>query len=152
MSTCDIDYVTFNGKKGQVVLIGLTIPQIEGQAEFTPTLALIGPKLPVTLLPADVAAPKGTGAIVVAPPSRKAPVFYEPFSRTSYWERQEKVITLPADGRYTVAVWSETGQAGRYTLVVGDREVFGGDPAFALKLRKYWTPVVADETACIEGN
>ncbi len=39
----DVDYVTFQGKKGQSILIGLTIPQLEGQAAFTPTLALIGP-------------------------------------------------------------------------------------------------------------
>lgn len=52
-------------------------------------------------------------------------------------------MTLPADGLYTVAVWSDARAVGRYTLVVGDREVFGGDPAFGLKLPGYWTPVEA---------
>ena len=39
----DVDYVTFTGQAGQRVLVGLTIPQIEGQAAFAPTLALLGP-------------------------------------------------------------------------------------------------------------
>jgi hypothetical protein len=67
--------------------------------------------------------------------------FYEPFSRTSYWERQEERVTLPADGVYTVAVWHNKGQLGRYTFVIGDRERLGGDPAFGRKLRSFWTPV-----------
>ena len=52
-------------------------------------------------------------------------------------------MTLPADGRYVVAVWNEAGATGRYTLVVGQREVFGGDPAFPFKMREFWTPVPA---------
>ena len=45
-------------------------------------------------------------------------------------------IPLPANGRYSVAVWHEQGQVGRYTFVVGDRELPGGGLAFPFKL---WT-------------
>lgn len=137
----DIDYVTFAGQAGQRVLIGLTIPQIEGQAEFAPALALIGPGLPALELPAGIEAPPGAGGIVLAPPPGAARSFFEPFSRTRYWERQEERFTLPADGNYVVAVWHPAGAVGRYTLVVGDRELPGGDVAFPFKLRAFWTPV-----------
>jgi hypothetical protein len=143
-SSRDIDYVTFDGKRGQSILVGLTIPTIAGQENFTPTVAIIGPGLPAantTHLPRRVAAPARSGAVVWPAAPGKASVFFEPFSRTSYWERQENHIELPADGRYTLAVWSDTGAVGRYTLVVGDREVLGGDPAFPIKLPAFWTPV-----------
>lgn len=75
----------------------------------------------------------------------RASVFNEPFSGTSYWDRQSTRATLPADGRYTVAVWHEAGAVGRYTFVIGDREIFGGDRGFARKIREYWTPVTLIE-------
>jgi hypothetical protein len=37
--------------------------------------------------------------------------------------------------------WHPDGAVGRYTLVVGDREIPGGDVAFPFKLRSFWTPV-----------
>jgi hypothetical protein len=142
----DVDYVTFEGKRGQSILIGITIPAIEGQENFTPTVALVGPGLPAATLPPQIAVRKATdstwGARVWPAAPGQANVFFEPFSRTSYWERQEDRIALPADGTYTLAVWSDSGATGRYTLVVGDREVFGGDPAFGMKLPSYWTPVL----------
>ncbi len=137
----DVDYVTFTGQAGQRVLVGLTIPQIEGQEAFAPTLALIGPGLPAVELPDGIEAPPDTGGIVLAPPPGPARAFFEPFSRTRYWERQEDRFTLPADGDYVVAVWHPEGAVGRYTLVVGDREIPGGDVAFPFKLRSFWTPV-----------
>lgn len=146
----DVDYVAFTGKKGQSILVGVTIPQLAGQDEFAPTVAVMGPGLPKISLPARVTTPRRAGAVVLEPTPSPAPTFFEPFSRTSYWERQEERVTLPADGRYVVAVWNEAGATGRYTLVVGDREVFGGDPAFPFKMRDYWTPVpdAADAGDC----
>jgi hypothetical protein len=87
--------------------------------------------------------PEGAGALVVEPPPGPAPTFYEPFSRTSYWERQEERVALPASGRYVVAVWHPDGEVGRYTFVIGEKERLGGDPAFPFKMRDYWTPVEA---------
>jgi hypothetical protein len=150
----DVDYVTFTGKQGQSILVGVTIPQIEGQDEFAPTVAVMGPGLPKTALPAQVTTPRRAGAVLLAPTPSPAPTFFEPFSHTSYWERQEELVTLPTDGRYVVAVWHEAGATGRYTLVVGQREVFGGDPAFPFKLRSFWTPVPAPASVddCSPGS
>jgi len=142
--TGDVDYFIFDGTTGTRVEIGITIPQIEGQEAFAPTVALVGPGLPgaeSALLPdsqsREVA--NGVGLYLLQPTA--ATTFYEPFSRTSYWRRQRETVTLPADGRYTLVVWSAEKQTGRYTLVVGDREVMGGDPLFPLKMSSYWTPV-----------
>jgi hypothetical protein len=140
-SVQDVDYYTFQGKAGQTILLALTIPQIEGQDLFAPTMALMGPDLPEVDLPRQVARSQGSGALVLAPIPGPAPTFFEPFSRTSYWDRQEERISLPTEGTYTVAVWHPEGELGRYVFVVGDRELPGGDPTFALKMRTYWTPV-----------
>jgi hypothetical protein len=142
----DVDYVTFQGKRGQVVLIGLTIPVIPGQENFTPAYALIGPGLPAAALPKIILAAPKTGAVIERATTGAATKFHEPFSQTDYWERQQKRFTLPDDGQYTIAVWDENGDPGRYTLVVGDREVFGGDMAFPTKLKTYWTPVPLSST------
>jgi hypothetical protein len=143
-STGDVDYYTFDGKRGQEVLLELTIPEIEGQEEFAPTMALMGPGLPLDDLSKQVIRPEGAGVLVIPPPDGPAPTF-EPFSRTSYWERQEQRVVLPADGRYVVAVWHPDGQLGRYVFVAGDKERPGGDPAFPIKMRRYWTPVPEPE-------
>lgn len=137
----DVDYATFEGKAGQVVLVGLSIPQIAGQEHFTPQIAVMGPGLSDGQLPARVVVPAGSGAYRLAPVEGAAPIFFEPFSRTRYYQRQQEHITLPVDGRYIIAVWSDQGAVGRYTLVVGDREIFGGDPAFVVKIGSYWQPV-----------
>jgi hypothetical protein len=137
----DVDYVVFDGRASQSLLLSMTIPQIAGQEDFTPTLALIGPGLPAASLPKAIVAPAGNGALIIrAEPGKPVP-FFEPFSATAYWRRQRATVTLPADGQYIVALWSETGQTGRYTFAPGTREVFGGDREFRNKLSTYWTPV-----------
>jgi hypothetical protein len=139
----DVDYFSFQGSAREVILLELTIPQIEGQESFAPTMALMGPGLPDAELPDEVVVPEGWGALVLEPPPGPAATFYEPFSRTSYWERQEQRVTLPVGGQYVVAVWHPDDQVGRYTFVIGEKEKLGGDLAFPIKMRSYWTPVEA---------
>lgn len=140
-SKIDVDYYAFEGRRGQRILLAMTIPQIDGQKEFAPTMALMGPGLPAAELPSRVMLPRGAGALIIPPPDGEPTTFYEPFTRTSYWERQEQRVALPANGRYVVAVWHPQCQIGRYTFVIGDKERLGGDPAFPLKLRRYWNPL-----------
>jgi hypothetical protein len=136
----DVDYYIFNGSIGQSILLSITIPQITGQENFTPTMALMGPGLPTADLPRQVTRPQDSGILILPSPANTT-AFFEPFSRTSYWTRQEQYVTLPANGSYSVAVWDDSGQVGRYVFVIGDREIPGGDLAFPLKMRNYWTPV-----------
>lgn len=140
-SPTDVDYFAFEGQADQTILLQLTIPQIEGQEEFAPAMALMGPGLPLAELPALVERRADGGALLLPPTPGPATTFFEPFSRTSYWERQEERVTLPADGSYVVAAWHERGEVGRYVFVVGDKEELGGDLTFPIKMRSYWTPV-----------
>jgi hypothetical protein len=136
----DVDYFEFEASEGDQVLLEITIPQIVGQEAFTPTMALIGEGLPDVRLPLRIAREKGSGGIILRS-SGPATEFYEPFSRTRYWERQSERVTIPRDGTFRVAVWDELERAGRYTFVIGDREVPGGDWRFWRKMRAFWTPV-----------
>jgi len=140
-SAQDVDYFAFDGLKGQSILLSLVIPKIDGQENFTPSLALMGPGLDTGSIDQKVSVPAPAGLLVLPPPEGAAKLFFEPFSRTSYWERQKQIVELPADGHYVVAVWNDPGQTGRYTFVIGDREVLGGDLRFPFKMKSYWTPV-----------
>ena len=136
----DVDYYSFNGSKGQSILLSITIPQITGQDNLTPTVALMGPGLSAGDLPSQIMKPQDSGVLILPSPAN-ATAFFEPFSQTSYWTRQEQYVRLPANGSYSIAVWDDKGQVGRYVFVIGDREIPGGDLAFPLKMRNYWTPV-----------
>ena len=141
----DVDYFTFSAAKGSRILVAITIPQIEGQQEFAPTLAVVGPGLPEGLLPARIRSEdySGFGAITIAPVSPRD--FFEPYSRTSYWSRQSEYVEIPRDDNYIVVVWHDSkDRTGRYVLVIGEREVRGGDPEFASKIDEYWTPVTTN--------
>ena len=153
----DVDFFAFTVTAGQTIEIGMTIPQISGQEAFAPTIGVIASGLDrtsVSELPSDalslLSSDKGAYVLEAA----EATIFFEPFSRTAYWRRQRRQITFPSDGEVVVVVWHPQGDVGRYTLVVGQREVLGGDIAFARKIREYWTPVVlpvAAETASPVG-
>ena len=151
----DVDFFVFDGRAGVGVELGMTIPQIAGQEEFAPMIGLIGPGLPEfdgQSLPDEESQQlikAGDGLLILEPVS--ATSFYEPFSRTSYWRRQRETVTLPADGLYTLIVWSADDALGRYALVVGDREIPGGDLRFPLKLPVFWTPV-AGQNGAIDGT
>jgi hypothetical protein len=136
----DVDYYSFNATRGQKVLLSMLIPQIDGHENFMPRMALMGRGLPPARPPERVFKPEGSGTMMLDPP-KNATTFFEPFTRTSYWTRQKEIVGIPADGRYLVAVWDDSGRTGRYVFVIGDREVPGGDLAFPLKIRGYWRPL-----------
>ncbi len=146
----DVDFFTFSVTAGQTIEIGMTIPQIEGQEQFAPTIGVIANALDagaVSALPAAALPLVSdlTGTTLIEPAS--ATIFFEPFSRTAYWQRQRRQITFPAESEVHVVVWHAQQEVGRYTLVVGQREVLGGDFDFARKLKKYWTPVILTSDA-----
>jgi hypothetical protein len=64
----DVDYYAFNGSKNQSIFLSITIPQIPGQENFTPTMALMVPGLPQSDLPERVIKPKGAGIQILPPP------------------------------------------------------------------------------------
>ena len=139
----DVDYVTFHGEAGQEIRFAMVIPAIDGQAGFNPTMIVMGPDLPALELPAGVDVAAGVGGVILRDEQADPPAFFEPFSHRRYWDRQATTVSLPTAGEYVVAVLHEAGATGRYTFVIGNREVPGGDPLFVPKLRAFWTPVGA---------
>lgn len=138
------DYYKFEAREGERFYAQVTIPKLDQLADFTPSLAIVGNgigqadvELGGSILVQDTTfpAPDGMDAIVIdydGPlPSTE---FYEPFTQTSYWERQEILIpSLPTSGTYYIAVFDDgTGQQqkSKYTLAVGEIEDFGAADLF----------------------
>ncbi|MCX7682326.1 MAG: glycerol-3-phosphate acyltransferase [Anaerolineae bacterium] len=139
----DVDVFAFDGRTGQAVYLLIVIPQLPGQEDFAPMVALLGPGLPMgeNILPAAMSLAEDEGVEEIPPPEEPPSTFFEPFTRTHYWERQERTVRLPADGGYRIVVWHPGGRVGRYVFTIGQVERIGGDLAFVAKLRRYWTPV-----------
>lgn len=139
-------YFAIDGRAGDRLYATLEVPEIDGLQEFRPSLALIGPGLPAFDAPPDVTLPAESGGVRVddarvTPRAR----FDEQFSGTSYYRGPRLDLPLPADGRYYVIVFDESGATGKYTLAIGTREVFGGgDPNWAQKLRAFFSDAGQD--------
>jgi hypothetical protein len=117
-------YYTFDASKDDRLYAQITIPQLEGLENFAPSLALVGDGVENNAS-VPFHAPQGMGAMVVDYKAPAPETFYEPFTQTLYWERQELVIDdLPSTGTYYLVVFDESGAAGKYGLAVGEREDF----------------------------
>lgn len=143
----DVDYFTFDASAGQSVLLSLSIPAIDGQENFAPTMAVFGPGIdaetPLTL-PKRVSAPTDQEGMLV--PLGDEPVYwYEPFGGRYYWNWEDHVFDAPEDGEYTVALWHPEEELGRYSFVIGQREVFGGERDCMASFDTFWTPLIAGE-------
>ncbi len=140
-----VDYYRFEAKKGEEIYASLIIPQIERLSDFEPELALIGPGLPEGTdsevssedLPLDVR--EDEGIFVKRYKGDENEVFFEPFTQTSYWERQVIRRKAPEDGTYFVSVWDAEKETGKYTLAIGEREDFG--PGDILDYPSVWWKV-----------
>ena len=144
----DVDYFTFAASAGQSVLLSLSIPAIDGQAEFAPVMVVFGPGIDgdkPDQLPGDIRVPKGQGALLV--PLGDAPVYwFEPFGKRYYWNWENYFFATPETATYTVALWHPQDQLGRYSFVIGAAEIRGGDQACMAAMNDYWTPLVAGES------
>jgi hypothetical protein len=139
----------------------ISIPKIETYLNFTPSLALIGPFVksnssdtftqlvdPVNInqannnnisLPFDL--PRGYQMLTESDYHGKipSPTFYEPFTQTSYWERQEIKTQLHNVGTHYVVVFNNNNNNDdgdtvdssvisnnglKFSLAVGDLEDF----------------------------
>jgi len=136
----DGDYFAFEGFEGIPAYLSVVIPVIPGQENFAPDIEIAGPFQAPELSVEEAFDARILYSLV---DDQAAPnVFFEPFSRTSYWERQEAWLDLPADGWYIVRVSDALRRTGRYVLAMGTKEVFGGDLLFLLQFKRtYWKPV-----------
>ena len=149
----DLDYYVFESKAGDEVYLQMTIPDIAGQEEFVPTMAILGPGLDepdMDALPEDIEIPDEYGVLIV-PMVEEPEHFYEPFGRDYYWTWQDMTFEVPEDAEYRVVVWHPEEELGRYTFVVGKLERFGGSLECLLSLdRDYWTLLESGESPYVD--
>lgn len=115
-----------HAEAGEPLYFGALVPMIERLRGLRPSVALVGPGLPaegVAELP--IAAPPGSGAILLHPVGTEPQRFYEPFTQVNYWKYPDIQIPAPSTGDYWLVVWSPSGQTGPYMLAVGEREELG---------------------------
>jgi hypothetical protein len=138
----DAHYYKFAANEGERLYAQISIPKLEKFSTFVPSIALVGSGLSAVKLEGGYSVreyahdvgdlpfgiPPGMRAVVVdynghIPSSE----FYEPFTQTSYWERQEIVVnSLPSSGTYYLVVFDRSlaQDEGKYTLAVGEIEDF----------------------------
>lgn len=138
-----VDYYRFEAKKGEEIYAGMVIPLIDRLENFSPEFALIGPGLESDY--SDFKKDKinnllkikpDEGIIVVKYEKEEKDVFFEPFTQTSYWRKQEFYINAPKTGIYHLAVFSVNNQTGKYTFTIGKQEKWGATNL--IKLPKIW--------------
>jgi hypothetical protein len=138
----DVHYYKFAADKEERLYAQISIPKLEKFSTFVPSIALVGSNVTAGNLQGgysvreyahDIgdlpfAIPPGMRAIVIDYNGQiPSSDFYEPFTQTSYWERQEMVInSLPSVGTYYLVVFDRNlmEDAAKYTLAVGEIEDF----------------------------
>lgn len=128
----DVDYYSFKAEQGEEIYFSMVIPLIKRYQNFKPDLALIGPALENDYAGYDpdyinsiLKLESDENIIIVRDDNDNPDTFFEPFTRTSYWKRQEFSITAPAAGTYYLAVFSGDENPGKYTLAIGRKEIWG---------------------------
>jgi len=138
----DVHYYKFTASKGDRFYAQISIPELQKFATFAPSIAMVGSNLTAINLEGAQSVreytsgsgdlpftlPTGMTAIVI---DYNGPIpsseFYEPFTQTSYWERQEIITnSLPSEGTYYLVVFDNSlvQDTGKYTLAVGEIEDF----------------------------
>ncbi len=120
-------FYILDAKKGDSLYASIVIPKIEKYENYKPDLLyIIGNGIEVNSShKIEQRIPQG--GIISYSYDRviSSEEFYEPFTQTTYWERQEIRITIPADGEYYLAVSDWQNVHGKYSLAVGEIEDFG---------------------------
>ena len=103
----------------------MSVPKRPGLEGYAPAFVLFGPGLPTSNEPPNypLALPEGLGRAIQLPADEQDE-FYEPFTQTTLIQRQYISRNL-APGTYYLAVYSPTGQTGKYVLATGENEQFG---------------------------
>jgi hypothetical protein len=94
--------------------------------KFLPSLAVVGPGLPVAGEKLPFTVPQGYGAIVVnnTPPGVKRPTFFEPFSGTEYYDAPAFDQTVATAGKWYIYYWDPYKMGGDYVAILGFREKY----------------------------
>ncbi|MBC9783136.1 hypothetical protein H1S01_01270 [Heliobacterium chlorum] len=139
------DYFRVQGKKGDLLLFELAIPRRGGLETFRPSVAVIGPGLPMVSLDTSYCViPNGLGAHIVEPSLREREIT-DPMTGCDYWLTQVFQFRLPSDADYYLAVFDKEGKPGKYSLQVGvpeERSIAQGlkHPVQVLQVRAWYNP------------
>ncbi|MCS6772988.1 MAG: alpha/beta fold hydrolase, partial [Thermoflexales bacterium] len=121
-SARDVDMVKFDYKGGDRFKAVIFIPGHEELRAFNPTIALIGPGLPVPEGPLPFDLPAGYGVITAT--SETTYDYFDIFTQMVYFPRAQIELDMPQTGRYYVAVWGKPVGMARYALDIGIMENF----------------------------
>jgi hypothetical protein len=142
-SNKDVDYYQFEAEKGDKIYASIVIPVIDRLENFNPEFALIGPGLDNDYAGLDqseiedrLEIKAAEGVIVKKYTDQRTGTFFEPFTQTTYWEKQEATINAPAQGKYYLAVFSNQNSQGKYVLSIGRKEKWGFQDLF--RYPKIW--------------
>ncbi len=144
----DVKFYKFQNEQiNSNLYVQLTIPTIEEYKTFTPVLALLEPLFQKndnaslnTISENYIYYKNNNNSLTFEIPKNyrillkdeyqgpiPSPIFYEPFTQTSYWERQEIRTQLKNIGTYYIVVFNENNASrteGKFVLAVGDVEDF----------------------------
>jgi hypothetical protein len=119
----EAQYYQFDMLAGQRIYVQLFTSTAPEDANFTPSMALMGPGiLKNETAPAYVEMPAGAGKLVLAG-VRPAQATYEAFAPSSFVQLAIVSMDAPANGTFVVAVFDEV-RGGHYGLAIGERESF----------------------------
>ncbi|MTI95856.1 MAG: hypothetical protein FH749_10295 [Firmicutes bacterium] len=138
-----VDYYTFTAEEQLDFYAQMTIPTLKPETGFAPAFALVGPGLGEAPPDFPGAVFQGHGVEVFLPTQIQR-TFFEPFTQTRYWIRQEQRITL-GPGDYYLLVYNPEAEGGRYTLAVGEEEAWTwrdllAFPQLWLRVRWWYNP------------
>ncbi|MZP28135.1 hypothetical protein GTO91_00150 [Heliobacterium undosum] len=124
------DYFTVHGQSGDELRLEMAVPQLDGLEKFRPSIAVIGPGLPMDARDgAYFTVPNGLGAHVIEPAARERD-FDDAVSGARFWLTQAFQFRLPAEADYYIAVFDKSGERGKYVLHLGLPEETGILTAF----------------------
>lgn len=131
---------------GEKIHLSLLVPYLERLEDFFPVIGLMGPGLENDFagldgeFVLDLLNPAGEERIILKQFSGEKPgTFFEPFTQTRYYERQEMNYFAPASGNYYAVVFDLEGRAEKYVFAIGEEEKWGvGD---ILSMPRIWWDV-----------
>jgi hypothetical protein len=116
-------YYRFDAEQGQRIYLSLLASTNPREADFQPSIVLLGPGLESRGdPPLGLEVPSGYGHLAVEGHKGGSAV-YEPFGPSNYYHLAEIDLPAPESGRYYVAVYGN--ESGHYSLAVGFAEKFG---------------------------
>ncbi len=119
----EAQYYRFDAAQGLRIHLSLLTTTAAEDANFTPSLTLMGPGIAnASRVPDYVEIPANGGAITVNG-TRAARATYEAFSPSAFVALADLALPAPSNGTYYVAVHDPV-RGGHYALVIGDRESF----------------------------